>query len=464
MLRDLVDVRKPKRRVPFREKLMWTCIVIGLFFIMGEISPIGLIPKDIYGDIYTYGSMDMYYRAKTIGTTSIISFGISSILTTWVIILLAFGLLTFLGRDIDLLKPTDKVLFRITQYILIFLISLLAGFGIASYMHLNIIWITIVAVQMAIGSILLVLMAELVSKWGIGTGIGVFIVGATFQGIFVAIFNPLILTGRSAGIIPTFLYRLVSGYLDFTLLWPVVATIIGFAIVIVFLVMVLSILQKDSKQFEGETGTPYPLRLLYTSGIIVLLAATLLGIIQSIFQVFASIVGVDIYNPPLNITFFQNIVYGIGRHITLGELRGVLNPANIIQLTNPHIILHLIIYTFMFSVLCVLSGMLFSKFWTRTDFGSEQSHVVEIINQHTQQIIVVSFIAGLFSVAIDLVGALGGGTGILVSVGILYVIYSKIQEEKSKEMAGLTVVLGTIAIGFMSFIIFLISQIMSGIY
>ena len=108
-------------------------------------------------------------------------------------------------------------------------------------------------------------------------------------------------------------------------------------------------------------------------------------------------------------------------------------------------------YFIVFVLLCVLFG----KFWVETtglsaDQVAEQiqkggmqipgyrrdKRVIErVLNKYIPQITVISSVAvGLLAASADLLGAIGSGTGILLTVGILYRLYEDIQKEQMSEM------------------------------
>ena len=145
------------------------------------------------------------------------------------------------------------------------------------------------------------------------------------------------------------------------------------------------------------------------------------------------------------------------------SLDGILNPSNIKQLFNYDVLLqpdkwglligwpvliHLIIYTAVFLLLCIVFG----KFWVETTglsaenvadqiqkggmqipgFRRDKRVVERVLNRYIPQITIISSIAvGLLAVGADLLGALGSGTGILLTVGILYRLYEELEKESA---------------------------------
>ncbi len=458
-LKYIPEVKNPKRHVPFKEKLTWTGVILGLFFIMGVIYPYGVSPEILQERIGGFAQMQIIF-ASSIGT--IISSGIGPIVTSSIILQLMIGSGMI---DINLNQPEGKALFQGTQKILTVIVSFFESGALVILTHMVDNWIrtgpetgyweldwglrAFTILQIALGSILLMYMDEVVSKWGVGSGIGLFIAGGVSQTIIVASLNPLQKLGGTgfAGIIPNFLSNLANGTFDLVLLFPVIATIIIFLIVVYCESMRLEI----PLSYGGIRGVGgrYPLKFFYVSNIPVILAAALLMNVQ----LWTGMLGVhSLDTPPASASLLQTVIYQIGHYITLNELYGILSPDRIFMLVDLQIIFHLIIHMIVFSSLCVLFG----KFWVQTTgLGAEQvaeqiqqggmqipgfrrdKRVIErVLNRYIPQITITSSIAvGLLAVGSDLMGAVGSGVGILLTVGILYQMYEQIRRE---EMAGMS--------------------------
>jgi len=446
-IRYIPEVRLPKKHIPFREKLIWTSIVLVLFFVMGVIYPAGVSPDDFQGG---YLQMQIIFASQM---GSIISTGIGPIVTASIILQLLVGAKMI---DLDLTKNENKAVFQATQKILTVIIAffeaaaVVIGFRLGST-FLGEQWAVthpIVAsaiVQIAIGSILLMYLDEVVSKWGIGSGVGLFIAGGVSRTIISGSFNLIQdSSGYYLGMIPRFIQFLMEGIIALEVIFPVIATIIVFLIVVYGESMRLEI----PLSYGGIRGVGgrYPLKFFYVSNIPVILASALLMNVQ----MWARFVGVDVTNPE-NLNLIQTVVYNISYYATLGNLHGIIGPTTWYRLIDLGVLSHLIVYSLIFLALCLLFG----KFWVETTgLGAEQvaeqiqqggmhipgfrrdKRVVErVLNRYIPQITVISSIAiGLLAVGADLLGALGSGTGILLTVGILYRLYEEIQKEQMADM------------------------------
>ncbi len=444
LIKYLPEVKIPKRHVPFREKLWWTALVLVLFFVMGVIYPVGVTPELLQQKISGFSQMQMIF-ASSIG--SITSAGIGPIVTASIILQLLVGAKII---DMDLTKPENKALFQGAQKILTIIVAFFEAAALVMGIHMveGTALITFTIFQIALGSILLMYMDEVVSKWGIGSGIGLFIAGGVSQHIITGSLNFMKSTGgiAYAGYIPNFIDQLANGSFNLVLLFPVIATIIVFLVTVYCESMRIEI----PLSFGGIRGVGgrYPIKFFYVSNIPVILAAALLMNVQ----MWTKFAGVDLYAPPTQMTFFQNLVYQLGRHITMGELNGIINPADVYRLLDVSVLFHLLTYLIAFVGLCILFG----KFWVTTtglDAGSIANQIQEggmqipgfrrdkriverVLNRYIPQITILSSVAvGLLAAGADLLGALGSGTGILLTVGIIYRLYEEIQREEMADMS-----------------------------
>lgn len=441
-IKYLPEVSLPKRHVPFKEKLMWTGAALLLFFVMGVIYPIGVSPTDLSSKIADFGQLQMIFASK-IGT--IVSTGIGPIVTASIILQLLQGAEMI---DIDTSTQEGKALYQGAQKILTIIIAFFeaGAMVIAIKMVEGNALIALTITQMALGSIVLMYLDEVVSKWGIGSGISLFIAGGVSETIIVRSINPLRgIAGVYAGIIPNFFDQVISGNVQLILLYPVLATFFIFLVVVFGESMRIEI----PLSYGGIRGVGgrYPLKFFYVSNIPVILAAALLANVQ----MWASFAGVNMRNPPAEMTFAQNIIYNIASTATLNELYGIISPGRLGELFTVPVLTHLVLYMLLFTALCVVFG----KFWVQTTgidsegtaktirergmqipgFRRDARVVKKVLDRYIPQITIISSVAvGLVAAGADLVGAIGSGTGILLTVGILYRLYEEIQREQMSDM------------------------------
>ena len=197
---------------------------------------------------------------------------------------------------------------------------------------------------MTIGGILIIFLDEVVSKWGFGSGVGLFIAASVSQEIIVGSFNVLsspTQPGVPAGKIPAFIYSLTTGTPNFDYLGPVIAVIIVFLVVVYAESMRVEI-PLSSGRVKGARGK-YPLRFIYASNMPVILASALLLNVQ----LFANI--------------FQKIGYPILGTISNGQavsgIAYLLTPPRSLDMifTEP---IHVLVYGIVFIAICILFAVL----------------------------------------------------------------------------------------------------------
>jgi len=443
LIKYLPEVKLPGRKVPFKEKLMWTSVTVVLFFIMGTIYPYGVTKEVLSSKIRGFEQMTMIF-ASSIGT--ITSAGIGPIVTASIILQLLIGAEMI---DIDLKTKEGKALYQGTQKILTVLVAFFeaGALVVATNMVSGTGLVAFTIFQIALGSILLMYLDEIVSKWGIGSGISLFIAGGVAQTIITGSLNPLTdAAGSFAGYIPNFLSQMISGNPDLILLMPLVATALVFVVVTFGESMRLEI----PLSYGGVRGIGgrFPLKFFYVSNIPVILAHALLMNVR----MWGELAGVSENMALSDMTFFQSIVFKITYYLQMGQLYGILQPSGWNMLLDFNVLFHLVIYLIVFIALCVLFG----QFWVSTTgmssenvakqieeggmqipgFRRDRRVIQSVLDRYIPQITIISSVAvGFVSVIADLMGALGSGTGILLTVGIIYRLYEELQKEQMADMS-----------------------------
>lgn len=423
------QVRSPVHRMPFKEKLKWTGIILVLYFFLTNITLYGLSPN----------AVDQFAQLRAVlagNFGSIITLGIGPIVSASIILQLLVG-----GNilKLDLSKHEDKALFQGTQKLLAIIFTLFEAAVLVYTGALAAIpgYQAIVVAQVTIGGILIIFLDEVVSKWGFGSGVGLFIVAGVAQAIVVGTFNFLsspTSPGVPAGAIPQFIYLLTTGSPDFTILVPVIATIIVFLVVVYAESMRVEI----PLSYGGVKGArgKYPLRFIYASNMPVILTSALLlnvALFASLFQ--------KIGFPILGTISNGQAISGIAYYLSTPS-----NPSVI--LTDP---VKVVIYGVVFTLLCVL----FAWLWVELSgigpkkvagdlhrmgmqipgFRSSKSQFEKILKRYIPIITILGgAFVGLLAFGADLTGALGGGTGVLLTVGIVYRLYEEIAQEQLMDM------------------------------
>ena len=496
-LKRLVDVypsiTKPEGHVRFNQKLWTTTLVLIIYFGMTNVMIYGL--SDTTLDIFSS------FRSIMAGASgSIMHLGIGPIVTGSIIMQLFSGAKII---QLDLQDSADKQLYQGVQKILVLImipieaIPQVYGFLDPSetvILDYGVGWAnTLIVSQLFIGSLLVFLLDELVSKWGIGSGISLFIAAGVAQSTFVGTLSPLpTIEGQSlsidnppSGTLPMIFYvlRTASNQLlvadnGFELMLlnhanPIAALISS---IIVFIVVGYAESSKlelplTHGKVRGHRGQ-YPIRLVYASNIPVILMAALLANVNMFTLLFWShpvlrttpIIGKDgwgskaewfgAYKPGATtphdgFAWYASMVNGVG-----DWLMPLLNQTgDVYGHSLTEIMLHVFIYVFFMTA----GSTVFAKFWIETTNmgakdvakqiertgmqipGFRKNPVVleRILERYIPPVTLFSgAFVGLLASGADLLGTVGNatGTGLLLAVGIILRTYEQIQKEQAMEM------------------------------
>ena len=423
------EVKSPVHREDFNEKLKWTGIVLVLYYFLTLIPLYGLAP----------GAIDNFAQLRAVmagSFGSILTLGIGPIVTASIVLQLLVGSNLL---DLDLSSHKDKSHFQATQKVLSIVFTLFEASVLVLTGNLVPIdgsYTALLILQLVIGALVIIYLDEVVSKWGFGSGIGLFIAAGVCQQIVVGTFSILNGTdGLFAGIIPKFIQLATTGVYNFAILIPLLATIIVFLVVLYGESMRVEIpishgSVRGHGRIRGSVGK-YPLKFVYSSNMPVILTSAFL----------------------VNITLFANVFQKIGvpilGHIEKGQpVDGIAwllsTPKLQMFITEP---IHVLVYAVFFILCC----MLFSYLWVEISglnakkiseqlyksgiqipgFRSSKRQLYKILKKYIPALTIISGIyVGLIAFLADLTGALGGGTGVLLTVGIIHKLYEEMAEEQ----------------------------------
>ncbi|OIO23662.1 preprotein translocase subunit SecY [Candidatus Micrarchaeota archaeon CG1_02_51_15] len=453
----LPEVRRPERIPALNEKLMWTAGVLLVFFILGQIYPIGVDPAGIV----RFERLEILLGSRT-GT--LITAGIGPIVLASIFLQLAFGARLI---KLDLQSPEGKKTFQGLQKILAIALSFLEagiyvfsnyipaagalnGSSIAPLIGSVLFTQGFLVLQLALGSIILLYMDEVVQKYGIGSGISLFIAAGVTQAIFVGSLSIAMIGEVPAGLIPQAFYYLLGGDIP-TAVWTIVPIL--FTILVFLVVVYVEGMKIELPLAYGQArglGARYPIKFLYVSNIPVILAAAVLLNVQ-LFGLFMSQAGFPLLGTYQNNQPMDGIAY-----YTTALPSPLFTPGGYpayIQLyfTQPRELLHIFSYGIALVILCVIFGW----FWIEsTGMGAkdvavqlnrtglqipgfrQDPRVMEKILERYIPVITVlgSIFVGVLAWFADITGALGTGTGILLTVGILYKFYEDLAQQQIFDM------------------------------
>lgn len=498
----LPSVKRPEGHVHFRTKIMWVILMLVFYFVMTNVFLFGLDQENV---IDIFGP----YRAILAGAQgSLMHLGIGPIVTASIIMQL------FVGAKIiklDLTNDEDKAVYQGTQKFLVIIMILVEavpqvfGYLVPSdtlisglnsvvgssgvFDGTNIARIIII-VQLFAGSYLVFLMDEVVSKWGIGSGISLFIAAGVAQAIFTGSLNwypyngseALSLSNPPAGTIPKTIFfltsmsasSLASGGYERILLQnpnPVVA-LVGTIAIFLFVAYVESArieLPLAHGTARGARGR-YPIKLLYASNIPVILMAAVLANVSMFAYLFytndfLSQIPILGHNPLIGYyteASGTSAAGGLAWYLTTpnglaGWLLPMLNPESYASVVYDHSSLQILIKVLTFFSVMVLGSIVFAKFWIMTTnmgpeavakqiessglqipgFRRDPRVLKRVLERYIPVVTVISgAMVGALAAGADLIGTVGNasGTGVLLAVGIMIQFYEALGREQMMEM------------------------------
>ena len=458
-------VSSPNKKLSIKEKMIWTLSILILYFILLNIPLFGMSSESI--DLFES------YRAFFAGSTgSILALGISPIVTASIILQLIISSniiqLNFSSeRDQEYYYQKFHKLLVVLMIIFESLPQLFGyikpNYNIAYSLGVNInIILIIIFIQIFIGGLLLLFMDEIILKWGFGSGISLFIVANISQQLINGIINWTIGSdGLSIGLIPKW-FSLIKNNILFTNDWIYflfhsgILSLISTVTIFLFVVYIESIhieIPLTHNSIKGTSGS-YPVKLIYASVLPIIFVRALQANIQIIGTILSNkgisflgtfhnsmpINGFMYYFSPINSPYDWFPMLVSSKYLSYGYL-----PPSIIK-----IIFHIIID----SIFLLFGSILFSLFWVDTTGMNSKSLAKKIINSGLQipgfrrSIVAIEkimeryipkvtilggFFIGLLTLFSSLLGTIGssGGTGILLTVSIIYKFYENIAKEKS---------------------------------
>ena len=447
ILQNLPGVAAPtQRRLGFKEKLKWTLIMLVLFFVLSLVPLFGLGQNAL---------QQFEILSIILGASfgSLMSLGIGPIVTASIVLqllngsgILKFDLTSHEGKStyqgVQKLSSVFFIIFEAAIYI--FMGGLappaeLAGTNMFRLLEFGLVF------QLILGGLLVMFMDEVVSKWGFGSGISLFIAAGVSQSLFIRALSPLPSPNNpniATGAIPALFQSLAAGDPKTALLMAagVLATLFVFVIAVYGQSMKVEI-PLSFGRVRGH-GIRWPLNFIYTSNIPVILMAALLANVQLWARLLQN------WGHPFLGTFTGNsptsglVLWLFPPDVIGGLIRGGLQWIDIG---------HAIVYM----LFLVAGAVLFSWFWVQTSGMDARSQAKQIMNSGLQipgfrrdervlerlldryigPLTIMGAIAvGLIAGFADISGALTNGTGLLLTVMIVYRLYEDIARQHMMDM------------------------------
>jgi preprotein translocase SecY subunit len=448
--RILPEIKVPERKVSFNEKIFWTALVLIVYLVMSEIPLYG-----ISGTVQDQFAALRVIFASSRGT--LMELGIGPIVTAGLILQLLAGSAII---QCDMSDSEDRGLFTVASKVFsILLTGIQASAYIISGMYGTLAGTTTIVMFMQLlgAGLVVMLLDELVQKgWGLGSGISLFIMAGVAQNILWQAFSP------GTGLFVGALSALLRGQ-QTLMTWIIGAgaypSLIGFfATIGAFLVIIYmeGVRVELPMTYAGYKGfrSRYPIKLLYVSNLPVIFASALFANVYFFTQLIWSTQGAP--RPGTNLLTDILGTYGIANSTVSNQTQPMGGLAYYV--TAPHSIQNVgadpvraAVYLGILVAFCAV----FSLIWLEVG-GLGPSTVAQQLMDSGMQIpgyrrsgkpiesilkryipvvtILGGIIVGLVAGISDFLGVFGTGTGILLSVGIIYQYYELLMRERAAEM------------------------------
>ncbi len=456
LLAAMPTVKGPEGHVHFKNKLVWTAGILILYFVLTNIPLFGLDP----------GSQDIffYWRALLAGASgSLVQLGIGPIVTASIVLQL------LKGADLIHIDTSDmrgQIQYMGLQKLLIFVMiiieaapNLVGGFlmpdpAIADvFFGGNLFLVSIIIfLQVCIGGVLIVFMDEVVTKWGIGSGVGLFIIAGISQAIINGFINWAPVSDQyPVGFFPRIAAVIMDGanFLQYmgTDMIAFITTVVIF-LVIVYVESTRIEIPLAHAQVRGARAR-FPVKLIYASVLPMILVRVLQANIQMI-GLFLNNVGITIFGA------FQGATPVSGLMWFLAPING---PDDWMWWLYDlgHAPWEVLVRMGIDIFVVVVGGAIFALFWIKTagmdskDVARQIQHsgmsipgyrrnpqvLEKYLDRYIPRVTVIGGVfIGVLSVFANLFGVIGAvsGTGLLLTVSITYRLYEEIASQQIMEM------------------------------
>jgi preprotein translocase subunit SecY len=486
-------VISPVRKLTFRENGKWTLAILVLFFVLGSITVWGINPDAVS----QFEFLEIVFGSRF---GSLITLGIGPIVTASIILQLIVG-----SGIIKWDQSTEegKKKFSAAQKLLTIAFCFIEAIayvvaGAVPPANPNAFLTFFVVLQLAFGGIIIMFMDEVVSKWGFGSGVSLFIAAGVAKTIVLRTFNPLTQGGLlpqsgelPAGIIPGLIASFMEGTPSILTLLPLVATALVFIMTVYIQDVKVEIPMAFSLPFGKFGARRWPLKFLYTSNIPVILAAAVLANLQvfgrvlyergiSILGVYDSqgrataglmyylsapsgevgLIIITVLAGIMALLFAFIAIRSLKKHAIkmslLGALIGFIIGYLLISFYNlPSITMETVYRALAYMSVYIIASVIFSIFWTNTagmdaksvsdqfkassimipGFRHDPRIIEKVLNRYIPVLTVLGgAFVGFLATFADLTSAIGTGTGILLTVMIVYQFYEQIMQQHGDDI------------------------------
>ncbi len=437
----LPEVTPPtEKKVSFNVKLKWTLIIIVAFFVLANIPLFGLSSNAL---------ARFEYLAIILGTDfgSIISLGIGPIVMASIILQLLNGSGIL---NMDTSTAEGKKFFQGVQKLLAFAFVIFEAMVYVLMKGLEALpgMTFLVILQLCIGGFLIIFMDEVVQKWGFGSGVSLFIAAGVGWRLFAALFQFI---GPEGGFSPIGrVLVLVSSLIEGNSTGAALALFAIAVTVVLFLIVVWAQSLKVEIPLSYDRirgyGVKWPLQFFYASVLPVILVSALAANLQLFASLLenwlghATVLGAFQQGQPISGLAFW--IHSPSPSLLERIITSSFKPVLALQALG-----HVLFY--------VIFSVIFSMFWVNTSRMDASSQAENIMNSGLQipgfrrdkrvlESILKRYVGpltimggaaiGLLASVANLLGALVGGTAILLSIMIIYQLYQNIAQQHALDI------------------------------
>ena len=458
------EVKSPdEKKVSFKVKLKWTLIILAAFFVLANIPLFGL----------SNNALERFeYLAMIMGTDfgSIISLGIGPIVMASIIL----QLLTGSGIiNIDQSTEEGKKFFNGIQKLLVFFFIILEAIiyvvmeGLQAMPGLA----PLVILQLILGGLAIFYMDDVVTKWGFGSGVSLFIGAGVSWRLITSAFQFINQQGKNC--LVDFTNTACSGKV-FVVIQSIInkyplelASALGaiIATAAIFLVVVWAqSLKVEIPLSYGRVrgyGVKWPLSFFYASVIPVILTAALIASMQLFGGILENAAAPCLIEGVActGVAKFASYFGFLGHFIDGQAISGLafwVGSTNLLELIirggfATRYLLQGLIHVLFFVTLSTV----FAVFWVKTSgmdakaqakkiaasglqiagFRQDERVLESILKRYIMPLTVMGGMAiGLLASITDLMGALVSGTAILLVIMIFFQFYENIAKQHMTDM------------------------------
>lgn len=462
-VRAMPEIKQPQREVSFKEKFIWTAVVLIIYLILSNIPLYGVNLED---------STDYFYWLRVILASqrgTLTELGIGPIVTSGLIMQLLLGSKIINANMSD---PYDRAMFTGAQKVLsVFLtifnsLAYIMGGAFGSLSELGIDGVFFIFFQLLFSGIIIILLDEILQKgWGLGSGVSLFIAAGVAGQIFWNAFSFIpAADGAPRGIVIAFFSVLFDdnpntdlGMLFFRGSFPSILgifTTVGIFCLVIWFESTRVEIPLAYRGYRGFKGK-YPMKLLYVSNIPVILVNALYANVLFFGQLIA---GPSSALRGNGYDFWIDLIGSFRVQEAAGGATGnqLIPKGGLIYLLTPPLGLdqvaadpfRAIIYLLIFIFLCITLG----RVWVEVSglaprdiaqqiidsqmhvpgFRSSPKIIERILKRYIPTLVILNgIIIALLSFTADTLRALTSGTGLLIAIGIIH----NYAETISKELA-----------------------------